>query len=355
VDQEHASEMRRALINLNADLVAQHSDYVCRVTADEGDIGKGKLSAFQDLDRAIPVILTTSQLLTTGVDAPTCKNVVLARVVGSMSEFKQIIGRGTRLREDYGKLYFNILDYTGTATAKFADPDFDGEPNMETITEIDPEGDVLSSEEEENRAPEAPDDEIDGPVRMPPDEPRKFYVDGGTVEIVAHLVYDLDTDGKRLTCHKLTDWTGEKVRTIYPTAAAFRAAWCIADKRQAVIEELAERGIDLETLAEDAGRPDDDPFDLLCHLAWNAHRLDTGFLGWFAKTPAFFAQVAAQGSTNYAAVRPTNVLKYVMPLPPLRMQHRIVAQLDSVYRGRRAGCVSQIQAELGAVGESQVA
>ena len=80
----------------------------------------------------------------------------------------------------------------------------------------------------------------------------------------------MDTDGKRLTCHKLTDWTGEKVRTIYPTAAAFRAAWCIADKRQAVIEELAERGIDLETLAEDAGRPDDDPFDLLCHLAWNA-------------------------------------------------------------------------------------
>jgi type I restriction enzyme, R subunit len=133
----------------------------------------------------------------------------------------------------------------------------------------------MSSEEEENPSPEPPDDEIvDGPMGLPPDEkpgePRKFYVDGGTVEIVAHLVYDLDTDGKRLTCHKLTDWTGEKVRTIYPTAAAFRAAWCIADKRQAVIEELAERGIDLETLAEDAGRSDDDSFDLLCHLAWNA-------------------------------------------------------------------------------------
>lgn len=273
VDQEHASEMRRALVNLNANLVAQHPDYVCRVTADEGDTGKGKLSTFQDVEKAVPVILTTSQLLTTGVDAPTCKNVVLARVVGSMSEFKQIIGRGTRLREDYGKLYFNILDYTGTANAKFADPDFDGEPTIETITEIDPEGEVLSSEEEENPAPEAPDDEIDGPMGLPPDEepgePRKFYVDGGTVEIVAHLVYELDTDGKRLTCYKLTDWTGEKVRTIYPTAAAFRAAWCIADKRQTVIEELAERGIDLETLAEDAGRPDDDPFDLLCHLAWN--------------------------------------------------------------------------------------
>ena len=273
VDQEHASEMRRALNNLNADLAAKHPDYVCRVTADEGDIGKGKLSAFQDLERAVPVILTTSQLLTTGVDAPTCRNIVLARVVGSMAEFKQIIGRGTRLREDYGKLYFNILDYTGTATAKFADPDFDGEPTIETVTEIDVEGEIISTEEEEH-PPEEPPDEPGGPIDLPPDdepgEPRKFYIDGGAVEVVAHLVYELDTDGKRLTCHKLTDWTGEKVRTLYPTPAAFRADWCIADKRQAVIDALEERGIDLETLAEEAGRPDDDPFDLICHLAWNA-------------------------------------------------------------------------------------
>lgn len=113
VDQEHASEMREALVNLNAELVAQHPDYVCRVTADEGAIGRGHLSNFQDLEKKTPVILTSSQLLTTGVDAPTCKNVVLARIVGSMSEFKQIIGRGTRLRDDYGKLWFNILDYTG--------------------------------------------------------------------------------------------------------------------------------------------------------------------------------------------------------------------------------------------------
>ena len=108
--------MRRALNNLNADLTAQHPDYVARVTADEGAIGRGHLSRFQDLETTSPVILTTSQLLTTGVDAPTCKNVVLARVVNSMSEFKQIIGRGTRLREDYGKLFFNIIDYTGSAT-----------------------------------------------------------------------------------------------------------------------------------------------------------------------------------------------------------------------------------------------
>jgi len=116
VDQEHASEMRTALNNLNADLVQQLPDYICRVTSDEGDIGRGHLGRFQDVETVSPVILTTSQLLTTGVDAPTCKNVVLARVIGSMTEFKQIIGRGTRVRDDYGKLWFNILDYTGSAT-----------------------------------------------------------------------------------------------------------------------------------------------------------------------------------------------------------------------------------------------
>ena len=150
--------MRRALANLNADLVADYPDYACRVTADEGDIGKGKLEPFQDVETKVPVILTTSQLLTTGVDAPTCKNVVLARVVGSMTEFKQIIGRGTRLRDDYGKLFFNILDYTGTATEKFADPDFDGEPTAETITEIDADGEIVTTQEEEMPAAEAPDD-----------------------------------------------------------------------------------------------------------------------------------------------------------------------------------------------------
>jgi type I restriction enzyme, R subunit len=140
VDQEHALEMRRALVNLNSDLVARFPDYVCRVTADEGQIGAGHLSHFQELERETPVILTTSQLLTTGVDAPTCKNVVLARVVGSMTEFKQIIGRGTRVRDDYGKLYFAIVDYTGSATRLFADPEFDGDPVVITEEQIDDDG-----------------------------------------------------------------------------------------------------------------------------------------------------------------------------------------------------------------------
>ena len=122
VDQEHAEEMRRALNNCNAERARQYPDYVCRVTADEGSIGGGHLSRFQELETVAPVILTTSQLLTTGVDAPTCKNVVIARVIGSMTDFKQIIGRGTRVREDYGKLFFNIIDYTGQRDAAVRRP-----------------------------------------------------------------------------------------------------------------------------------------------------------------------------------------------------------------------------------------
>src|SRR5437867_3757102 len=146
VDQEHASEMRAALNNLNADLAQQHPDYVCRVTADEGDIGKGHMQRFQDVETRTPVILTTSQLLTTGLDAPTCRNVVLVRLVNSMVEFKQIIGRGTRVRDDYGKLWFNILDYTGTATRNFADPAFDGDPAFATQEEIDEYGETMQTE-----------------------------------------------------------------------------------------------------------------------------------------------------------------------------------------------------------------
>src|SRR5919106_504734 len=144
VDQEHADEMRRAITNLNSDLVQQHPDYACRVTSEEGDIGRGHLSKFQELETVTPTIVTTSQLLTTGVDIPTCKNIVIARVINSMVEFKQIIGRGTRVRDDYGKYFFNILDYTGSATRLFADPEFDGEPALISEEEISDAGETTS-------------------------------------------------------------------------------------------------------------------------------------------------------------------------------------------------------------------
>lgn len=272
VDQEHADEMRRALNNLNADLVRDYPDYVCRVTSDEKDVGRGHLSNFQDLERRTPVILTTSQLLTTGVDAPTVQNIVLLRIINSMTEFKQIIGRGTRVRDDYGKLFFSILDYTGSATRLFADPDFDGDPSIETEETIDEEGEptgeetVVTPEEEpeagEDSTPLPPDDE--GPT-----ERRKFYFDGGQVEIAAHLVYELDPDGHQLRVVQFTDYTADKVRTLFRNATELRGEWADPDRRREIIDRLEERGIDFDHLAETANQPDADPLDLLCHLAFN--------------------------------------------------------------------------------------
>ncbi len=243
---------------------------MCRVTAEEGDIGRGHLGRFQELETTTPVILTTSQLLTTGVDAPTCKNIVLARVVNSMTEFKQMIGRGTRVRDDYGKLYFNILDYTGSATRLFADPDFDGDPVLITQEEMSETGEpktytiveeqpVIAEQEEEFQI----SDDREG-------ERRKYYFDGGQVEIVAHIVHELDPDGKQLRVVKFTDYTAEKVRTLYRTASELRVQWADPEQRAEIIQRLAERGIDFDDLARAAGQPDADPFDLLCHVAFNA-------------------------------------------------------------------------------------
>jgi len=287
VDQEHAAEMRHELGNLNSDLRQTYPDYVCRVTSDEGDIGRNHLSNFQDVDLPTPTILTTSQMLTTGIDAEMVKNVVLARVVGSLAEFKQIMGRGTRLNVDYGKEYFNIIDYTGTATSHFADKDFDGEPDYidETIINEDGETTTITIEKPENEDTE-PEPEIDTDENTdeiiiappippllpdpPPQPPRKFYVDGGEVEIIGHLVYDLDTDGKKLQVVKYTDYSGRMLRSIYPSPEVFRTTWAMQDTRVEALQELAERGIDFDELALASGQTDTDPFDLLCHLAWNA-------------------------------------------------------------------------------------
>ncbi|WHZ11948.1 MAG: Type I restriction-modification system, restriction subunit R [Burkholderiaceae bacterium] len=277
VDQEHAAEMRQELVNLNSDLVKQYPNYVCRVTADEGDIGLTHLADFQDVDEPAPVILTTSQLLTTGVDAEMVKNVVLARVVGSRSEFKQIIGRGTRLKVDYGKEYFNIVDFTGTATRHFADPDFDGDPVRIEEVVINEDGVQVAVADvvEDGQHAESINDYgvAEGgalPIEGEPMEPRKFYIDGGEVEVIGHLVYDLDTDGKKLQVVKYTEYSGRALRTLYPMREALQSKWANPDTRAEVLRELTERGISFEELASSSEQPDADPFDLLCHLAWNA-------------------------------------------------------------------------------------
>jgi type I restriction enzyme R subunit len=288
VDQEHASAMRQALTNLNQDLVAQFPDYVVRITADEGDIGRGFLSRFQDPEQTAPVIVTTSQMLTTGVNVPTCKNVVLARVINSLTDFKQIIGRGTRLREEYGKAWFNIIDYTGSAQARFADPEFDGYPDAVIQTEIDAQGNETGSRVAESADAERTDSEdgnqttddrdTDHPGDGTPADhgetgngaptPRKYYVDGGRVQIIGHLVYELDGDGHQLRVIQYTDYTAEKIRTLFRGPEALTADWADPVKRDDLLVRLDQVGVRFADLAEAVGAPEADPLDLLCHLAF---------------------------------------------------------------------------------------
>ncbi|MCR9245154.1 MAG: DEAD/DEAH box helicase family protein [bacterium] len=365
VDQEHADEMRRALNNLNSELVRQHPDYVCRVTSAEGEIGRGHLSNFQDLERQTPVILTSSQMLTTGVDAPTVKNVVLVRLVNSMTEFKQIIGRGTRVRDDYGKLFFSILDYTGSATRLFADPEFDGNPVLETQLTIDDEGnpvtdeDVLESnleqEGEGTPYPFATSEGASHVAESPGGEPRKFYFDGGAVEIAAHLVYELDPDsGKQLRVIQFTDYTAEKVRTLYSNAAQLQRDWAIPDQRAEIIERLAERGIDFDELANAANQPDADPFDLLCHIAFEsplrtrrerAQRLRAEEREFFQKFEPEAQQVLVQLLDKYAEHGTAQFLiPDVLELPPIN-QHGNILEIARLFGGEEqlAEAVADLQ------------
>jgi type I restriction enzyme R subunit len=278
-DQDHAEHMRQALSQANADLMRMHPTYVARVTSDDGDLGRGLLSSFQDVEKQVPVVVTTSRLLTTGVDAPMVKNVVLFRVINSLTDFKQIIGRGTRVRADEGKFYFTILDYTGSATKLFADPDFDGEPARIVEVEMGAEGQTESETDlpVPEVAPDAPEPLTYDPARPGfawIDEeplPRKLYLSHGVaVDIVHEMVQELDASGKVLRVVELTVYTREQVRTLYHDRETLRANWTTADQRADVLRELADRGIALEHLAGLVGMPEADPFDVLCHIAFNA-------------------------------------------------------------------------------------
>jgi type I restriction enzyme R subunit len=276
VDQEHAEDMRLALHRANHDLTQKHPHYVARIVSDEGKIGRGHLDDFQDPEKDEPVIVTTSQMLTTGVDVPTCKNIVLFKPINSMVEFKQIIGRGTRLFTDKDKLWFTIIDYTG-ATRLFSDPDFDGFPEKITEEKINENGETIGGEEvtvqepvetEEQREAElqallqAEQAEEEGP-------PRKYYVDNTEVRVLQDVCLELDEHGKKLRTVKYTDYTREQVRKLYPSASQLRQQWTQAQEREHIIAALRKRGVELNHLAEATHLPDADPFDLLVHVAFN--------------------------------------------------------------------------------------
>ncbi len=264
---DHAERMRQALVNANADLAAANKRYVMRITGDN-DEGKAQLDNFIDPESPFPVIATTSQLMSTGVDAQTCHLIVLDKRINSMTEFKQIIGRGTRINEDYNKFFFTIMDFK-RATALFADPAFDGDPVQ--IYEPGPDQtpvppDEASGEEEwQGEVIYEPPGSFEPPVAGEP--PRKYYVDDVEVTVATERVQYLDEHGKLIT-ESLKDYTRNTVRKAYTSLNAFLNAWNDAERKQAIVEELAGQGVFLDELADQVGR-DYDAFDLVCHVAFD--------------------------------------------------------------------------------------
>jgi len=262
VDIDHAERMRQALVNENADLVAENPKYVMRITGDNAE-GKAQLDYFIAEDSKYPVIVTTSKLMTTGVDCKTCRLIVLDNNINSMTEFKQIIGRGTRLKPEYGKEYFTIMDFRN-ACRLFADPDFDGDP----ISIIDDGGDPLVDPPIVD-TPDNPGGEKSGGGIVDPPEPRhKFRVRGVEVTILNERVQYYDKDGKLIT-ESVTDYSRKNILGEYATLDSFLRAWNSDRRKQAIIDELQERGVLLEALRGAAGDKDVDDFDLICHIAYD--------------------------------------------------------------------------------------
>ncbi|MDY0036947.1 MAG: DEAD/DEAH box helicase family protein [Zoogloea oleivorans] len=275
---DHAERMRQALANENADLVAQNYKYIMRITGDNEE-GKAELDNFIFPESKYPVIATTSKLMTTGVDAQTCKLIVLDQRIQSMTEFKQIIGRGTRINEDYDKYYFTIIDFK-KATELFADPDFDGDP----VQIYEPKGDESPVPPDDYESPQT-DDGFSYPLAeespwsgvaepRPGEEGsdiRRYVVANVEVKVASERVQYFDANGKLIT-ESLKDYTRKALAKEFSSLDDFLRRWNSAEKKQAIINELANEGVFFEALAEEIGRQSGkefDPFDLVCHVAWD--------------------------------------------------------------------------------------
>jgi type I restriction enzyme R subunit len=267
VDSEHAEQMRAALQRENSDLTRQYPHYVARIVSAEGDVGVEHLGDFADVESDTPVIATTSKLLSTGVDLPTVKNIVLFKPIGSIVDFKQTIGRGTRLYPDADKLSFEIIDYSG-ATALFEDPEFDGPPERIVSEEIDDEGQVVESPELAEPEPEY-DVGVVEQEALEDRGARKYYVDGADVWVAAEGYYLPDIETGRLKLVDYVDYVSGEVRRLFANSAELRNHWRGRDGRDEVCERLATRGIEFDELAERLGHPEADPLDLLVFAAWN--------------------------------------------------------------------------------------
>uniref|UniRef100_UPI0032178F23 EcoAI/FtnUII family type I restriction enzme subunit R n=1 Tax=uncultured Draconibacterium sp. TaxID=1573823 RepID=UPI0032178F23 len=278
-DIDHAERMRMALMNLNSDIANYNHKYIMQITGDN-DEGKRELDNFINPEETYPVIATTSELMTTGVDAQTCKVIVLDANINSMTKFKQIIGRGTRINEEFGKLYFNILDFRN-ATDLFADKNFDGDPiRIKPVSEDVDLGDIVDEEEEtdspiideetgEELIVDPPTGTPEPPLPpLPPPPPRKkVYVNGVDVSVLISREMYFDHNGKPITI-SLKDHTREIIKGQFATLNDFLNTWNTSDKKEAIISELEEQGVLVDAL-RDAVNREVDIFDLICHVAYD--------------------------------------------------------------------------------------
>ena len=295
VDIDHAERMRQALVNANSDIVKDHPNYVMRITGDSKE-GKAQLDTFMDVDEPYPTIVTTSKLLTTGVNCKTCRVVVLDNIFGEqgMTEFKQIIGRGTRIYEPYGKLYFTILDFRN-ASRLFADPAFDGETVQ--IYEPGPDEPIDPPDVPPEPGPgeppvtPPPGPGPDDPPAWPPDDPVsgrvKYYVSGVEVRIVSERVEYYSSNGQLVT-ESLRDYTRRNILGEYDSLDHFLKAWKGERRKQAIVDALREHGVFLDELRKEAGQADMSDFDLICHVAYDAKPLTRSERARNAKRTALF-------------------------------------------------------------------
>jgi len=263
-DIDHAERMRQALVNENADFARENRKYIMRVTGDNPE-GKAELDNFITPDSKYPVIVTTSELLTTGVDAQTCKLIVLDKTIQSMVKFKQIIGRGSRIREDYDKLFFTIMDFK-KATELFADPDFDGEPVV-IYEPTDDQSPVPPDDLDSSEQPEKGDDSYPEGFDGKREKRIKYMVGDVEVNVVAERVQYYDKEGRLIT-ESLKDYTKRSILNEYQSLNNFLQAWNGVDRKQVILEELKGRGLLLEALEDEVGKGFD-PFDLICHVAFD--------------------------------------------------------------------------------------
>lgn len=270
IDIEHAERMRQALVNENSDMMLENPNYIMRITGDNQE-GKDQLENFIDVEEKYPTIVTTSKLLTTGADCKTCKLIVLDSNINSMTEFKQIIGRGTRIREDFGKTYFTILDFRN-ASRLFSDPDFDGEPI--SIKVVKP-GEPMPTEDEDKIENSGDNTKTTGKNNVEINYPgktvnanTKIRVNGVDVNIYNEICSYYDKDGKLVT-ESLKDFSKRSILNEYASLNDFINKWNSTDRKQAILDELKEQGVLLDELRKDVGNEDIGDFDLILHIAYD--------------------------------------------------------------------------------------